>query len=130
MGSKAVAWDRKHRIMKAERQRRYRRKLRSDAISAYGGHCWRCGSTRQDSLEFDHIDGGGNAHRSSLFNQGHNSPGGWNFYRWLRKCGWPRDLGLQLLCSDCHDLKHPSRVGKERRGAPAWSHEDEERTPF
>jgi hypothetical protein len=126
MSLRSLSYDKSHPSMKRERQKRYRLKLRHDAIVAYGGACYECRTTREDVIEFDHTNGNGNAHRSALFHQGHASPGGWMFYLWLKKCGYPKDIDVQLLCIDCHDEKHPERKGKERKGAPAQSHKDAE----
>lgn len=132
MSKYSLAYDRKHPSMKKERQRRYRLALKHDAITAYGGCCCDCGSTNEAVIEFDHVDGQGNKHRSKIFGYGHASPGGWNFYLWLKKAGYPKDLGLVLRCSDCHDERHPERKGKERRGSPAMSHDDtfSDKIPF
>jgi hypothetical protein len=121
--SKAL-WVKTHRELLRAAQRRYRAKLRHDAITAYGGACYDCGTTREEVIEFDHQDGHGNEHRNKVFGYGHASPGGWNFYLYLKKLGYPKDIGIALRCVDCHDLKHPERVGKERRGAPSQSHND------
>ena len=92
-------------LTKAERQARYRTKLRAEGIAAYGGKCADCRAT--ESLEFDHIDGRGNEHRHELFRRGHSSPGGWNFLVKLRALGWPPIV--ELRCTPCHTKKHPGR---------------------
>ena len=94
-----------------ERQARYRKKLCAEMIAAYGGKCAVCGST--ENLELDHKNGLGNHHRDSIFKYGHSSPGGWNFYLWLKKQGWPQG-DYELKCKSCHDEKHPNRKGKEQ----------------
>jgi hypothetical protein len=97
-------------LSRKEVQQRYREKVRRDTIEAYGGMCDVCGSIKD--LEVDHENGLGNHHRDSIFHQGHRSPGGWNFYLWLKKNGYPKK-GYRLLCKKCHDDKHPLR--KSRR---------------
>jgi hypothetical protein len=53
-------------------------------------------------LTIDHIDDNGAEERRRLFK--HNSQtGGFNFYRWLKKQGWPK--GYQVLCFNCQWLK-------------------------
>jgi hypothetical protein len=120
----SVSYDKLHPEAKRQRQKRYRLKVRHEAIVAYGSCCCDCGTTNESVLEFDHVDGHGNEHRSRLFGYGHASPGGWNFALWLKTAGYPKDLNLVLRCKDCHDVRHPERIGKERKGAPSQSHDD------
>jgi hypothetical protein len=133
MSERSLRYDAAHPEMKRLRQKRYREKIRHEAIVAYGSCCCDCGTTSEAKLEFDHVDGHGNEHRSKVFGYGHASPGGWNFYRWLKQSGYPQDLRLVLRCTDCHDLRHPERISKERRRAPAQSHDDlpyDDKVPF
>jgi len=114
------SWDSRHKREHCERNKRYRRKLKHEALQAYGGKCVDCEETKESELEFDHENGNGNIHRSKIFGYGHASPGGWMFYLWLKKCGYPRDLGLAIRCEKCHTKKHPNRQKKEnRKGSPA-----------
>ena len=114
---------RSHRGAKNQLNREYRKRLKEAAIVAYGGKC-ECGAA--ENLEFDHINGNGNGHRHAIFGYGHASPGGWNFYLWLKKQGYPKSLGLQLICEACHSKKHPSRPrANKRHGSPAMQNPDE-----
>jgi hypothetical protein len=113
----ANAWARAHPAAKAENNRRYRLKIRRETITAYGGKCAKCSNSNYDDLELDHVEGQGNKQREEIFGYGHNSPGGWNFYLWLKKHGFPQDLGLQLLCTDCHDEKDRACPGHWGRRA-------------
>lgn len=61
-------------------------------LSAYGGKCRCCGTTQNEFLEIDHIDGGGTKHRT-LNGKSH-------FYGWIIRNGYP-DI-LQLLCANCN----------------------------
>lgn len=96
-----------HRLWKSqnpdrvlEKDKRYRNKLRQEAIEHYGGKCACCGETNIAFLTLDHIDGCGNQHRRSLF--GANVSGN-AFYRKMRALGYPS--GLQVLCWNCNMAK-------------------------
>ncbi len=111
------AWKRANPAATREQLQRRRLKIRAECMAAYGGKCVSCCETNIDLMELDHENGQGNAHRDEIFGLGHNSPGGWNFYSWLRRAGWPQDLGLVIRCKDCHDVKH-NRTEKEPSGTP------------
>lgn len=80
----------------AEGQRRVtRRKVRLDALRAYGGanpQCACCGEAIYEFLAIDHVYGGGHAQRKET--------GGGGFHSWLRKNGYPS--GFQILCHNCN----------------------------
>lgn len=76
--------------------KRYRERLRDEAIAAYGGACSCCGETHAVFLAFDHVDDDGAAHRLQV------RPGA-PFYRWLRDNGYPDSI--QLLCHNCNWAK-------------------------
>ena len=67
--------------------------IRVEAVAHYGGVCAKCGST--DSLQFDHINGGGQKQRDAL--------GQRHFPTVLKQQGYPDYV--QLLCPDCHREK-------------------------
>ncbi len=73
------------------------RKLKKAVIEAYGGKCACCGESHSEFLSIDHINGGGAKHRKSLGILG----GGTNFYKWLKKEGFPQGE-YQLLCHNCN----------------------------
>jgi RNase P subunit RPR2 len=75
---------------------KYRKNLRNDVITHYGGRCVCCGEDREVFLALDHIDGGGRAHRKEV-GTGHN------FYLWVKKNGYSSDL--QVLCHNCNWAK-------------------------
>ncbi len=76
---------------------RHRIKLKRDAVEAYGGKCRCCSEEQLAFLTIEHGNRDGSAHRELL---GKNIRGT-NFYAWLRKNGYPDDLGLQVLCANC-----------------------------
>lgn len=62
--------------------------------------CLCCGESERDFLVIDHINGHGNEHRKQIFGR---LQGGYAFYRWLVKQGYPP--GFQVLCSNCNMSK-------------------------
>ena len=119
-------WDKDHHQEMLEAKRRYRRKLKLEAINAYGGKCVDCGESNLDLLEADHPNGNGNIDRDALFHYGHSSPGGWNFYLKLKKLGYPPGR-IVIRCEKCHtENRHPERKRKgERRGSPGMQYPNE-----
>jgi hypothetical protein len=71
---------------------RYKRRLRIDAITKYGGACACCGNSNVDTLCIDHEHGGGATHRRQL--------GGQRISRWLQQHGYP--AGFRVLCFNCN----------------------------
>lgn len=71
---------------------RYRR-LRAQALAAYGNVCVCCGEAQYAFLALDHIGGGGRVHRKSVGN-------GASFFRWLEREGYPE--GFRVLCHNCN----------------------------
>lgn len=83
-----------------ERNKRDRRVLKAEALARYGEACVRCGFSHIGALQIDHINDNGAEERKALGGQ-HFS--GTNFYRWLKKQGWPD--GYQTLCANCNNIK-------------------------
>lgn len=84
------------RIQNREKMRASLKRLRREALVAYGGPvCKCCGETTEAFLTLDHIDGGG---RKSKREDEQKS--GSRFYRWLKRNGYPP--GLQVLCFNCN----------------------------
>lgn len=73
------------------------RRLAADVISRYGGECGCCGEDFPLYLAIDHVEqGSGNSQRLLA-----GAPkGGHNFYRWLRRSGFP--AGFRVLCHNCN----------------------------
>jgi hypothetical protein len=78
---------------------RHREKLRDQVFDHYGRACACCGAT--ENLQIDHVDGGGTAHRITLFGYRGET---YMFYRWLIRQGFPP--GYQTLCGPCNSSKH------------------------
>lgn len=81
--------------------------LKIHILTFYGGGntaCVLCGMDNIDCLSIDHINGDGGKERKSglyrkLTHDGHNQPGGQQFYKWLVKNGYPK--GYRTLCMNC-----------------------------
>lgn len=84
-----------------DRQRQKYMSVKDDVFNAYGGYiCTCCGETEPLFMCIDHINGGGEIHRTSI---GVGSRGR-NMYVWLKKNGFPS--GFQVLCQNCNIGKH------------------------
>lgn len=77
---------------------RYNRRDRLEALQAYGGMCICCGETNQYFLSLDHSNFDGNISRQQIGT-------GNVFVRWLKTRNYPQDLGLVVLCWNCHLAK-------------------------
>src|SRR5439155_20120558 len=80
-----------------EHHARHRRTLKGEAFDAYGGACQCCGENERLFLTLDHVKRDGARQREALGK-------GWAFWRSLRKRGYPQDLGLRVLCHNCHHV--------------------------
>lgn len=78
------------------------KKIKEETLSHYSNgklKCAACGYNGNiNGLELDHIDGKGNESRQKL-----NSAGGWDYYKKLKKLGFPS--GYQVLCATCNKIK-------------------------
>lgn len=68
-------------------------KLRAEAMDALGNVCKDCGHSDTRVLQFDHIAGGGRAHRKKQ--------GGYHYWRTVLD----RIEEFHLLCANCHMIK-------------------------
>ncbi len=78
-----------------EKRREARRKVRLEALQAYGGTTPTCVCCNEGALLFlslDHINGGGRKHRQET--------GGGGFYTWLKRHNYP--AGFRILCHNCN----------------------------
>lgn len=88
-------------VYAAKRSQQYKQTV----IDHYGGKCCVCGEARLPCLQVDHIYGDGKAHRSTL---GWGVKGGTHFYcQLVNRNEYPNTL--QVLCANCHQLKHTTR---------------------
>jgi hypothetical protein len=94
------AWSKNHPDNLKKRDDKYREKLRHDVITHYGDKCACCNEVNKAFLTIDHINGGGNKHRISLFGK---NISGKRFYAYLRAHGYPP--GFQVLCWNCNMAK-------------------------
>lgn len=85
-------------------QMRHQKRLRENALVAYGGQCACCGETEVAFLVIDHINNDGAAHRREIrpATNGRDG-GGYTTYRWLRDHHFPS--GFQVLCANCNMAK-------------------------
>jgi len=75
--------------------------LKDDVFKAYGGYkCACCGETEPMFLSIDHMLNNGN----ELKKAGVHGKSSTQFYRWLKKSGYPKDF--QVLCMNCNIGKH------------------------
>lgn len=91
------------------------RLLREEAFKFYSKleqpECINCGEWVNELLVLDHIEGGGRQDRAVRGS-------GFNFYRALKRDGWPE--GFQVMCYNCNNLKHThpqhlKRIGENKR---------------
>jgi hypothetical protein len=87
------------KISTQTRQLRWRLKLKLQALARYGGpSCACCGEERIEYLDLDHIHNNGSEERKLA-----RTKGGYAFYLWLKKKGWPD--GYQVMCTPCNRSK-------------------------
>jgi hypothetical protein len=77
----------------AEVQKRFRSKVRSETIAAYGGGCSCCGEAEPLFLTVDHINNNGGGRD--------RTKGGIAFWMELRRLGFPKDE-YRILCWNCN----------------------------
>jgi hypothetical protein len=73
--------------------KKYFRRLKEDVISAYGGVCVCCGENRLPFLTVEHSKHDGKEHRKRVKQK---------VYQDLRKRGFPKDIGVTILCWNCN----------------------------
>jgi len=84
----------------AEKAHKYQLKLKEEIFENYGGaKCVCCGEKNIEFLSLDHTNGGGNKDRKLLTGSDRN--GGYHFYYFLKKAGFPNKDKYQVLCMNC-----------------------------
>jgi hypothetical protein len=81
--------------------KKYRLKLRMDALEYYSKGKPKCNCCGESTLQFlciDHINNDGNKHRRDI-----GYTGGDSVIKWLRKNDYPE--GFQVLCYNCNMAK-------------------------
>jgi hypothetical protein len=81
---------------------RWRNETKSRVFSHYGDgkiECSICGYSDIRALCLHHVNGGGTAHRERV-----KLKGSLPFYVRLERDGFPE--GLEVLCANCHQIKH------------------------
>lgn len=78
------------------RNQKSNKKLKKETINAYGGKCKCCGEDQLLFLTIEHSKHDGAAHRKKF-----GGRGGDRIYRDLKKRGFPKDLGIEVLCWNC-----------------------------
>ncbi len=88
-------WYRKNYAKNRERNitlaKERHKKVRKEALEAYGATCECCGEKRIEFLAFDHIKGGGNEHRRQVG----------KIAQWLKRNNYPKDV-IRILCHCCN----------------------------
>ena len=83
--------------------RKSRDKLKDIVFNHYSAGkliCACCGEKERAFLCIDHINGGGNKHRRSIYKRNQSAV---SIYPWLKKMGYPK--GFQVLCHNCNMAK-------------------------
>jgi len=94
-------WRRDHRELCKKQAHERRKILHQKVIDVYGGKCAICGESEYNRLTLDHANGDGGEFRRP-FKEKNRTMSGSNFYYWLRKKSFPKNLGLRVLCISCN----------------------------
>ena len=77
------------------RNKKYRHRIRLEALEHYGGKCVCCGESMKEFLCFDHINNNGSEHRKTMKDK--------SIAPWLKRNNYPE--GFQILCHNCNIAK-------------------------
>ena len=89
-------WDSANRDERRLKQREAEHAIRKEVLIAYGGVCVCCRETNLRLLTLDHKFDDGAEHRR-VFGQKTMT-----FMRYLRREGYPQNLGLRVMCYNCN----------------------------
>lgn len=81
--------------------RAYNKKCREEVLREYGGCCQCCGENIFEFLCIHHGGGNGKGHRKAMGQQGGDS-----IIRWLKRNKFPKNVGITILCHNCHSAIH------------------------
>lgn len=87
------------RLSRSKSKKEWRRIMRVEILTHYGGGicaCKCCGDNHVEFLSLDHIGGGGASHRKAAG----GAATGYRFYKQLKKQGYPE--GFRTLCMNCN----------------------------
>lgn len=87
------------------RHRSRGRNLKQYVINHYGSMCIVCKESRLPCLQLDHINNDGAEHRQAIDGNSRKQIGT-KFYQWLKDHNFETSYQLQVLCANCHALKH------------------------
>lgn len=99
---RAKIWKFKNKDWVVRDSKKYRDKLKIDALKAYSNNdikCACCGEREIDFLCLDHINDNGAKERKN------NKYGSAGIFKWLKKNNYPKNVGLQVLCFNCNISK-------------------------
>jgi len=85
---------------------KYARSIKIECLQNYGGLKCSCGEEDIVTLTLDHVNDDGSEHRRQTNTKGNN------FYHMLRKCGFPQDPPLQVLCLNCQIKKRNKKYSE------------------
>ncbi|MFH1456591.1 MAG: hypothetical protein ABIF17_00575 [Patescibacteria group bacterium] len=99
---RTMLWKKNNKEKIIKESKRYRDKLKIDALKAYSNNnvkCACCGEREIDFLCLDHIYNNGAEERKN------NKYGSAGIFKWLKKNNYPKNAGLQVLCFNCNMSK-------------------------
>lgn len=99
---RAALWKKNNKEKVIEESKRYRKKLKINALKAYSNNdvkCACCGEREIDFLCLDHVNDNGAEERKN------NKYGLAGIFKWLKKNNYPKNAGLQVLCFNCNMSK-------------------------
>ena len=97
--------DSKYKLCQVCRQIRLDSYHSTKVLSYYGSKCVECGESRLGCLELDHVNNDGAQHRRDINNDARYTTGT-KLYQWLVDNDFKCNYELQILCANCHALKH------------------------